>query len=137
MPEYRPVDGVTYDGTPAPLSKLGTAVITGGRLVEQTTAGGCAHAAAASAKVLGVARSDFSAAELAAGMRVQVWPITNAVHEVEVVGTTMVPGDGVQAAANGMIQAVAIATAAANGSLIGICDVGAAAGSKARFTGRH
>jgi hypothetical protein len=135
MPEYRPVDGLAYDNTPVQLTKIGTAPITGGRLVEQTTAGGCAHAAASSAKVIGVAKNDLSAAEVALGMRVHVWPLANCVHEIEAAGTINV-GDGIQAAANGTIATGTIAALAAAGTLLGICDVGATVGLKAKFTGR-
>lgn len=127
MAEYAPV----HDGGARPLTKKTSAAITGGRLVEQTTAGSCAHGGAGSTKVIGVAAHDA-----AINTQVPIWPIINAIHEVEAAGTIAV-GDGVQAGANGTIATGVIGTLAAAGSLLGIADTAATVGVKARFTGRQ
>jgi hypothetical protein len=127
MAEYAPV----HDAGAKPGTKIASAAVTGGRLVEQTTAGRCAHAAAGSTKVIGVAAFDA-----AINVPVTIWPISNLIHEIESAGAINV-GDGIQAAASGLIATGAVATLAAAGTLLGIADSAAAgAGTKTRFTGR-
>jgi Uncharacterized conserved protein (DUF2190) len=127
MADYLPV----YASGSQPLTRTASAAVTGGRLVETTTAGACGPAAAGSVKVIGVAAQD-----VASGAVVAVWPLANLIHEVESSAAIAV-GDGVQAAANGQINTGVVATLAAAGSLLGIAQSAAGGASvKTQFLGR-
>jgi hypothetical protein len=123
--DYTPV----YAGGNNAFTKTASAAITGGQLVETTTASSVGPAGAGSLKVVGVAANDT-----ASGARVTVWPLANAEHEVLCTGTITV-GDGVIAGAAGVIVTAAVATAAAGGTLLGIATTTGTA-VKVRFVGR-
>jgi hypothetical protein len=127
MAEYTPV----YGGGARPFSRTASAAVTGGRLVETTTAGSVGPAGAGSTKVEGIAAFDA-----AIGARVTVWPLNNATHEVDSTGTIAV-GDGIAAGAAGVAATIVIATGAAAGSLIGEAISAATGGAKVRFIGRQ
>lgn len=124
MAEYAPV----YTSA-EPYSLNASAAITGGRLVEITTAASVGPAAAGSTKVAGVAAHDA-----AINTKVLIWPLLNSTHEIDSAGPIAV-GDGVQAGAGGTIATGLSGTLAAAGSLLGIADTAAGAGGvKTRFT---
>lgn len=127
MADYLPV----YPGGYRPFTKSASAAITGGQLVEVTTAGAVGPAAAGSAKVVGVAAFDAGN-----GGRVSVWPLVNIEHEVTSTGTVAV-GDGIAAGASGVAVTAVIGTAAAAGTLLGIATTVATGGAKVRFIGRN
>lgn len=128
MPDYTPV----YDSDIRPMTKTASAAVTGGTLVEWTTASAVGPAGAGSNKVAGVAAFDAGI-----GQRVTIWPLANVEHEITAAGTIAV-GDGIQAAAAGQIAtaATSLATAAAAGILIGNATTAATVGQKCRFVGR-
>lgn len=128
MADYTPV----YTGGVDPMTKTTSAAVTGGQLLEVTGASTVAAAAAASAKVVGVAAHDA-----ASGARVTVWPLTNCEHEITVVAAaTVTAGDGVISGAAGTANTGVIATQAAAGALLGIATTTATAPNKVRFVGR-
>ncbi|WDZ87192.1 capsid cement protein [Micromonospora cathayae] len=125
MADYTPV----YAGGAQPMTKTASTSITGGTLVEATTASAVGTAGAASTKVVGVAAHDA-----ASGARVTVWPLNNVEHEITSTGTIAV-GDGIASGASGVAATAAVATAAAAGTLIGRATTGATGGAKVRFVG--
>lgn len=125
MADYTPV----YVATSQPLTKTASAAITGGQLVEITTASAVGPAGAASTKVIGVAAHDA-----ASGARVTVWPLLNVEHEITSTGTIAV-GDGIAAGAAGVAASVVVGTGAAAGTLIGRATTAATGGAKVRFVG--
>ena len=125
MADYTPV----YVSGVNPLTKTASAAITGGQLVEITTASSVGPAGAASTKVAGVAAHDA-----ASGARVTVWPLVNVEHEIVSTGTIAV-GDGIAAGAAGVAATVVVATGAAAGTLIGRATTAATGGAKVRFVG--
>lgn len=128
MPDYSPV----YVNGNRPFTKTASAAITGGQVVETTTASNVGPAAAGSLKSVGVAAHDA-----ASGARVTVWPLANVEHEIVVVAAaTVTVGDGVIAGTAGTVNTAAVATAAAAGTLIGIASTTATAPNKVRFVGR-
>lgn len=128
MADYAPV----YANGAKPFTKTASAAVTGGQLVETTTASAVAPAGAASTKVVGVAAHDA-----ASGAKVTVWPLNNVEHEVTVVAAgTVTVGDGVVTGASGTAATAAAATAAAAGTLIGTATTTATAPNKVRFIGR-
>jgi hypothetical protein len=126
MADYTPVyaDGVR------PFTKTASAAVTGGQLVEVTTAGSVGPAGAASVKCIGVAAHDA-----AIGARVTVWPLPGVEHEVVHTAGGAV-GDTITPAAAGAAASTAAATAAAAGTDIGIATSTATAGNKIRFVGK-
>lgn len=125
MADYTPV----YVSKTNPLTKTASATITGGQLVEITTASAVGPAGAASTKVIGVAAHDA-----ASGARVTVWPLNNVEHEITSTGTIAV-GDGIASGAAGVAATVVVATGAAAGTLIGRATTAATGGAKVRFVG--
>lgn len=128
MADYTPV----YTAGNNPFTMTASAAITGGQVVESTTASSVGPAAAASAKCVGVAAHDA-----ASGARVSVWPLANVEHEITVVAAaTVTVGDGVIAGTAGTVNTGVIATQAAAGALLGIAMTTATAPNKVRFVGR-
>ena len=128
MADYSPV----YSGGTQPFTRTASAAITGGQVLETTTASAVGPAAAASTKVVGVAAHDA-----ASGAVVNVWPIANVIHEVLSAGAIAV-GDGLTSGAAGTIATATVATAAAAGTLIGTAQTAAGGASvKTRFVGRN
>lgn len=128
MADYTPV----YTGGAVPVTRTASAAITGGQVVETTTAGNVGPAAAGSLKSAGVAAHDA-----ASGAKVTVWPLANVEHEITVVAAaTVTVGDGVIVGTAGTVNTAAVATASAAGTLIGIATTTATAPNKVRFVGR-
>ncbi|MEV1321964.1 hypothetical protein AB0J14_38450 [Micromonospora arborensis] len=128
MADYSPV----YANGAQPMTKTASTTITGGTIVEATTASSVGTAGAASTKAVGVAAHDA-----ASGARVTVWPLNNVEHEVTVVAAGSVTvGDGVATGASGTAATAVVATAAAAGTLIGTATTTASAPNKVRFIGR-
>jgi hypothetical protein len=126
--DYTPV----YTGDVKPLTKTASATITGGQVVETTTASNVGPAGAGSLKSVGVAAHDA-----ASGTKVTVWPLANVEHEIVVVAAgTVTVGDGVITGAAGTVNTSGVAVAAAAGTLIGIASTTATAPNKVRFVGR-
>lgn len=126
MADYTPV----YVSGNNAFTKTASAAVTGGQLVEGTTASAVGPAGAASTKVLGVAAHDA-----ASGSRVTVWPLANVEHEITSTGTIAL-GDGIAAGAAGVAATVVVGTGAAAGTLIGTATTAATGGAKVRFIGR-
>jgi hypothetical protein len=126
MADYSPV----YATGSLPLTLTASAAITGGQLVENTTASAVGPAGAGSVKVVGV-----SAHDAASGARVTVWPLANTVHEITSTGTIAL-GDGIASGAAGVAATIVVGTGAAAGSLIGTALTAATGGAKVRFIGR-
>lgn len=126
MADYTPV----YVSGNRPLTKTASAAVTGGQLVETTTASSVGPAGAGSTKVVGVAAHDAGS-----GARVTVWPLANVEHEITSSGTIAI-GDGIIAAASGVATTAVVGTAAAAGTLLGIATTAASGGAKVRFVGR-
>lgn len=116
-PVFTPGDAVPFTAS---------ATVTGGQLVEVTTAGSVGPAGAASTKVIGVAAHDA-----AAGARVTVH-IGKIVHEATASGTITV-GDMLTAAAAG--QVVTNATPAV-GTQVGVAITAATNGNKVQYVTR-
>ena len=131
MAEYVPVN----TGGVQPFTFTTSAPVTGGRLVAQSGNGTVAHAAAASAVVVGVAAFDAPS-----GGKVTVWPLEGLVHELEA-SEAVAAGAAVQAAAAGQVMPAAAGAAATAGSLGTVVGVAltTAAGSplKLRVHGRR
>lgn len=125
MADYTPV----YTTGNTPFTKTASTVITGGTLVEITTASTVGTAGATSTKVVGVAAHDAPS-----GARVTVWPLNNVEHEIVSTGTIAV-GDGIASGAAGVAATAVVATAAAAGTLIGRASTAATGGAKVRFVG--
>jgi hypothetical protein len=123
-----------------PFTSKASATVTAGRFVMATGDGTCANAtAAANTTVIGVAAYDAVNTDPNSGL-VSVWPITGVEHEIPCPGGAAV-GDGIVAGNAGIAvkaTGAALATAAAAGTLLGICTTAcsAASGSLVRFLGR-
>jgi hypothetical protein len=129
MADYTPVS--SGGQTPFTLAAGGT--IAGGQPVGVSADGTViAGTAATKAKIIGIAANDA-----VSGGKVTIWPIANVLHEV-VCSAGITQGTGVEAADSGEVVTATIGTAAAAGSLLGICTTGctSGAGKKARFLGR-
>ena len=109
-----------------------SATVTGGQILEVTATGTVGPATAATVKPMGVAAHDA-----ASGARVTVWPLTSVIHEITVVAAaTVTAADAVMTGTAGTVNTVAVATAAAAGTLIGTALTTASAPNKVRFIGR-
>jgi len=104
-PVYEPAEQITCTVATAQS-------VTGGRLVEITSAGTVQHAAAGSVKVLGVARHDAAAGELVAISRVGVWKLT--------ASGAIAAGDHLFAAASGQVATGTYSAAGDAQKLVGI-----------------
>lgn len=116
-PVFTPGDAVPFTAS---------AAVTGGQVVEATTAGAVGPAGAASLKVIGVAAHDA-----AIGARVTVH-IGKIVHEATASGTVAV-GDVVIAAAAGL---VATNNTPAVGAQVGVAITAATNGNKVQYVTR-
>jgi hypothetical protein len=126
MADYSPV----YSGGVTPFTATTSAAVTGGRVLAVSGDGTVAHAAAGSVVAIGVAAHDA-----ASGARVSVWPLANAVHEINS-PAIVTQGTGVKTAAAGEVATEGVAVGAAAGTLIGIATTTSAAAGKVRFVGR-
>jgi len=131
MPDYSPINS---DGGLVTLTAGGTG-LTGGQLVKMSADDTVIPTAATADRAVGVAAHDVGV-----GGRVSVWLLPGYIHELPPTSAVAVAaGNAVVADANGRINTATLATAAAAGTLIGICVRGATGNAggtaKARFLG--
>lgn len=115
MAEVTPI----YASGSAPITMQASAAVTGGRLVENTSAtanGTVGPAGAASVKVVGYAGND----QATVGGKVPVWPLAGLVFEILCTGAVSA-GDNLAAAVNGTVAPIAAGTF---GQLVGVALTG-------------
>lgn len=126
MADYTPV----YENGSLPFTMTASAAVTGGQVVIVSGVGTVAPSSAASGVVAGVAAQDA-----AINARVAVWPIPGLVHETPATAG-LTAGNSLVSAASGGIDALALATAAAAGTLIGTALNTVTGTNKARWLGK-